>query len=744
MASTDTLWNVHDDNSEIVNGWVIIGGDVNNAGWSGVNTWLRLNTKPTATPCDLMAVNLNSIDHTSCGKADGAINISVNGAGTPFSYNWNTGATTDTLMNLTGGSYTITVTNGDASCIKSFDYIVNGSSSITLTVAPSLDSCTAVTGNMSANITGGSTPYSYTWNTGATTWMITGLSAGTYVVTVSDDEGCWKAGNSDMAGMLAVTTTPTNDVCDEGIGAVINSIVGGSVPYTFSWNTGATTWNLTGLAPGIYAATITDAGNCWVTVSETITGTTGVNITLTGTDSNCGVSDGSITVTVAGGNTVYNYNWSGSASGQTTNVATGLGIGVYWITVTDNGNGCATSAMANIGNIGAPTLSVSTTDVLCNGEATGSIATGLTGGTTPFTYSWSVPQTSWQVTGLMAGQYSVTVEDGVNCLVLAWATITEPSALSLTFDQTNLTCAGSNDGIAEAWVDGGVSPYNYLWNNVATTWAISGLGSGTASVTVTDQNGCWLTGSAIILEPSAVTATATSTNILCAGDATGSATGLASGGTTPYSYSWNNAVNTAANNNIIAGTYVMDVTDANGCPSNSATVIITEPANVVSLTLTSTEVTSAGLDDGTVTAVIAGGTTPYAYAWSTTPPAVTLNVTGLAGGSYTIAGTDANGCSFGSSVSVGISNIAELGNKAMLFIYPNPTENGFTLSATGLPIGSYTISISNMLGEIMKQEKLDVNGTISKTYDVSNYKTGVYFVKIANENNSVTRKVIVE
>ncbi|HIL66835.1 MAG TPA: hypothetical protein EYG43_02980, partial [Flavobacteriales bacterium] len=233
------------------------------------------------------------------------------------------------------------------------------------------------------------------------------------------------------------------------------------------------------------------------------------------------------------------------------------------------------------------------------------------------------------------------------------ATIDDSSCVYCNFtvivSTANISCFGANNGSISATASGGAPPFQYSLGGALsqTSGTFTGLTAGTYSVDVTDANGCMIFQTVVITEPPALNITATVTNVSCFGMCDGSASVSVAGGTPPYSYSWSNGQTTPTIINLCAGTYACTVFDANNCISQS-TVIVMEPAPL-SISVDSTDETSA-LNDGSATAIVMGGTSPYTYAWSnggTTNPQVNL-----APGLYTVIVTDANGCTISDATSV--------------------------------------------------------------------------------------------
>ncbi len=297
--------------------------------------------------------------------------------------------------------------------------------------------------------------------------------------------------NNLCSGMSATSTT-TGANCTAANGSATVAGTGGTAPYSYQWDAAAgnqTSANATGLAAGTYNCTVSDAAGCSYVAGVTIASLPStITNTMNISDASCGSSNGSATANASNGAAPYSYQWDAAAGNQTGPVASGLSAGAYQVTITDN-NGCTFTDIATISNIGAPTLSISQTDVQCFGDLTGSATVTATGGTPSYTYSWNDPNssTSASVSGLGAGTYVVTVIDQSGCQALSSVTITEPMQLVSTIN-TTLTSTAALD----LTVTGGTPPYTYAWSNGPTTEDQSGLPNGNYLVTVTDFNGCIL------------------------------------------------------------------------------------------------------------------------------------------------------------------------------------------------------------------------------------------------------------
>ena len=599
---------------------------------------------------------------TCGGGCDGSIGLAASGGTSPYMYTWSPNVSNnDTATGLCSGTYSVTVE--DASCPPLDSTIVFTLPANSLIITPTVtasEKCNGdCIGSASVSITGGISPYTYSWApVGGSTNSAVGLCAGVYTITVSDINGCTGTALTTITQPAPVKGTPVvnNIVCNGGVGSATITGTGGTSPYTYLWTpSGQTTANATGLSAGTYTVNITDIRGCTGTVLVTLTQPAPLIANISNpTYPVCnGGNGGSASGSASGGVSPYTYAWSPGS--QTNANATGLVAGIYTLTVKDK-NGCtATTSIAitqpavvsgNITIISTPA---------CNG-GTGSASIAGTGGTPGYTYIWNPGgQTNATATGLTAGVYTITVKDVNGCTGTVAATITQPNTLTVNATFTHASCGLAN-GTATANAAGGTTPYTYLWNpGGQTNMTATNLLAGSYTVTVTDKDHCTASASVTVTQPSAVLATITATtNINCYGFNDGSATVSASGGTGPYGYTWTPAGGNAATApNLSAGTYVVTVKDANGC-TVTATATLTQP-NALNVTVSGPQIRCLG-NTGTFTANVTGGTGPFSYNWSgagvigsNTNATVSLRPPGNQ--TYTVQVTDAHGCTTNGYVS---------------------------------------------------------------------------------------------
>ncbi len=660
--------------------------------------------------------------NVSCnGGNNGTASVTaVGGGGTaPYTYSWSNGQTGTNATTLAAGTYTVNITDANG-CTGTGTVTITAPAPIVINTTSTQTTCSGSTGTASVtSVTGGTSPYTYSWNTGATTSTINALAAGSYTVTVKDANGCTQTATVVVTTTGAVITpnmTMTAVLCNGGSTgtASVTSVTGGTAPYTYSWNGGQTTTNITGQAAGTYTVTVKDANGCTGTGTITITAPPVIAVTTSTTPTTCSGSTGTASInTVTGGTGPYTYSWS---TGATTSTINGLAANTYTVTVTD-ANGCTQTATAIVATTGAVITPTATeTNVLCNGGATGSVSvTGVTGGTGPYTYSWSSGQTTTTVAGLTAGTYTITVTDNNGCTGTATTTISQPTALAPTASNTPPLCNGGN-GTLTASCTGGTGPYTYAWSDGQTGSPVNDI-AGSYTVTVTDANGCTATATTTITQPAPMVITTTSTLATC-GTANGSATVTSvTGGTSPYGYSWNTGASTSSITNVVSGTYTVTITDANSC-TNTATVVVQNANGPRDSIVATVNVSCFGGNNGSITLGVANGTTPYSFAWSNA--ATTQNINGLTPGVYNVTVTDANGCTTTATATImqpaqlrdsiiKITNEPCFGNSlgnisvgdtggTPAYTYAWTPAGGNAATASNLPAGSYTVTITDANG----------------------------------------------
>ena len=698
-------------------------------------------TVTVSEPADPLQVQMDHVSMVSCfGGSDGSAHAIVTGGEAPYSYQWNDpgNQTTATVSGLSAGTYSVTVTDiNGCEVIKTVNILQPESPLSVDAVMVNTVSCNGGSdGKASAEASGGTAPYTYQWNdpAGQNTQQAEGLSAGTYTVVATDQNGCQASVQVQITEppVLAPQLISTTDVKCKGdlTGEAEASATGGTAPYSYQWNDPAnqTAARAINLAAGDYVVTVTDARGCAAQLSVSINEPANeltASLAFKQNVSCYGASDGSATVTPSGGTSPYTYQWN-DPNNQTTASATNLSAGQYSVTVTD-ANGCIAVLPVMITAPSSP-LAISlqvTSHVSCFGGNDGSASVTVSGGTPPYNVNWSAGTTSGNsVSGLTAGNYSVFVQDANGCAASQPFVITQPDPVSAAISNTEaVDCHGGSNGSLTVTPSGGTAPYTYQWNDPAaqTSATAVNLSAGTYSVLVTDANGCPVTINGSVGQPqSPLSVQINVSAVKCKDGNTGTASGTVSGGTPPYSYFWDDPQEqqTSVATNLIAGTYVVTVTDFNGCQI-SGTAVVSEPASPLQADVSSTPAGCNGASDGSATVVPSGGQGPYSFQWNDPAGQTGATANNLTKGEYEVEVQDANGCVITASVSVSEPNVMEL-SLDYSEVVCNSTNNGI-------------VSVS-VVGGTAPYSYLwdDQSGTTSNTAE--NLPAGTYQVTVTDAN----------
>jgi hypothetical protein len=612
-----------------------------------------LLTEPTGEAASA-TITINSITNVTCfGQSNGSVSISLSGGVAPYTIAWSNGQTSTTLTGVPAGTYTVVVTDA-----------VFGVSTATATVTqpPALVSdippsgvltCTNTSLTLTTTANGGTPPYQYIWNTGQIGSTLTVTAPGTYTVGVADNNNCISLATEVVVQNL---TPPTVTVSSPTITCNTPSVIiqsqGTPGPVTYAW-TGpggftSTMQNPTVSVPGAYVLTVTSTLNgCTRTATANVAANTTPPVSAIATPSVLTSGTPTITLNGAGSSAGANitYLWSTAngnivSGGTTTNPVVNQ-PGTYCLVVTNTQNGCTSSACATVVQVAGPFVTLLPQAVACFGGSTGAVVAEATGAA-PITYLWSNGATTTSIIGVPMGIYSVVVTDAFGQTNSATALVLEPmAALSAVVNSANETGVGANDGTAAVVASGGTAPYTYLWSNGSTASALTSLAPGTYTVVVTDNNGCTKSASTTISAYVCTLAgTLTTTNVTCFGANNGTIGINLTNAQSPIVYQWSNGVFVPQAGNLAAGNYTITISDSRNC-SIILNATITQPP-LLSVAVTATPQTAVGVNNGTATATVAGGTSPYAYLWSN--GATTSALTNLAPGIYTVVVTDANGC----------------------------------------------------------------------------------------------------
>lgn len=580
----------------------------------------------------------------------------------PFTYAWSNGLNLPNIQVSSGNTpnaaqiFTVTIT--DANGCTSTDAILvrtlNNVTQTAITWVQNVSTCGGNDGSIALTPLNGTPPYQFQWAGGsitgvAGTGVITGLTQGSYRVTVTDAThgGCSMVMPQILinAPGLEVELDTIVHVRCPGVntGAISLSVSG--VNPNIVWNNAQTGPQITNLAPGLYSATVTD-GNCIQELSNLeVTTPPPVQIELnTLKNVRCsGQSDGAIALAVFGATPPYSYQWS---NGDTTSAISGLAPDAYWCTITD-ANGCIfPSPIYNITEPSLLTLQLdSLRNVRCFGENNGFLRVKAAGGVPPYQFLWNNGATSATLNNLIAGVYDVTVTDANGCTATWIGFVSQPSALQVeTFKLTPPTCIGAQDGSIELSLSGGQPPFTYLWNSGSGTSKLQSLGVGQYWATVTDARGCQLVTPPYTLNaPQLLSIKLDSLrHVGCLGEQTGYIAVQVNGAVPPLTLTWNGQPGTTVLADLPAGQYNLVATDNRSCQA-TATYFVQQPELPLGIILNNVQnALCAGEPTGSISVRANGGTSPYQYLWSNN--ATSANLSAVLAGVYSVTVTDANGC----------------------------------------------------------------------------------------------------
>ena len=318
-------------------------------------------------------------------------------------------------------------------------------------------------------------------------------------------------------------------------------VQGTTTGVTFTWSDGGSGLTRTGLDAGTYELWLTTTEGCQDTLSATYTQPNEIIPTWSSTTTSCPeVDDGTITFTATGGNGTLNFQIDGNPI--TPGIQTGIGDGTYTLGVGDSRGCWETTSLVVPANTSWHDYSVTaSSNPTCSNNSDGTLT--VAGTTAGISVAWSDAGSGLSRTGLAPGTYDTYITNAAGCDDTLSTTLVAPTAIDISYTQNNASCFGDSDGSIDMTVSGGTAPYSFSWNDPSnsTSEDINGLPAGSYTITVTDDNSCIETETITITEPTALSLATTPTNVSCNGGSDGEIDLTPSGGTAPYSYSWDDA-----------------------------------------------------------------------------------------------------------------------------------------------------------------------------------------------------------
>ena len=674
---------------------------------------VQINVDPSLNT--MMVDNVN-IDPVSCFNTNtGSAEVVISGGNAPFNFIWSDSLAqiSARAVNLFAGQYQVTVTD-DIGCVRVVDATVTQPDTLIVDFMASDVLCREeATGQLTATPIGGTSPYNFSWSNGSTNGLNDALLAGTYSVTVTDDNGCISIDEASLIEPATLVEASIVQLQEGCFGQSDNELEvlpsgGTGTNYSFSWSDGQSQSIATGLDTINYVVTVSDENGCTTTANFTPTDLEAIAFNIIQSRPTCyGDTDGQLAVNNLSGGvgatpTDYSIAWTDPVSNAaigTGEIVDGLAGGqLYRVRVTDV-LGCFTELERELEQPDSVSFVITPTSISCFGLEDG-MATidNLRGEGSNFVFQWDGAannQTAASANNLAAGIYRVTVSDERGCSSLGMVRVEQPAPINLSFAKEDNPCFGDLEGLIVTTIQGGVPDFSYIWSNGATTKDQENLRAGTYSLTVTDNNGCESENQIEITEPTPVNVSLQGIDPLCFGDENGQIIVTAEGGSGPYTYSLDGEIFSASNRLLGLGedTYNVYVADINDCVLMEEMSLQAPPEFNVFVTTTPSfdeEITIMLGDsiDLTVNPVNAQGSVNYAWI---APYEGTLNcdscqtVSARPGNTifYQLRATDDVGCQANELVNVYVQKIRAI--EVPTGFTPNNDANNDKLLVHGRP-----------------------------------------------------------
>ncbi|BDX37769.1 hypothetical protein CYCD_11240 [Tenuifilaceae bacterium CYCD] len=756
-SNNDTDWKTSNAFDQLVAGDLNV--YVRDRNGCKLSSTININQNPA------VGINVSTTDISCFNANNGKIDIAATGGNGIYQYSINNGTTWNnsaSFSNLSTGTYQAVTKDGNGCTISGGNVSIGEPTKLELQISnfTALKCFGDADATVELSATGGVSNYQFNKNSGSfvTENTFTNLNAGNYTFNVKDGNGCTASVSQNIVNpaKLSLAVTNSTDVSCYGNnnGSITLSNTGGTPSYSFSINgtsaqSGKTFNNL---VAGIYSLKVVDANNCEASVSKVIaqpSSPLALSIASFANVSCYGKNDGRVVLLASGGTTAYNYSIN-NGTPVSTSTFSGLAVSSGYNFKVEDSKGCTATVSKAIAE--PSQLTISTTrksNPTCFGLSNGAVEVGVSGGASPYTYSWRASSTKQEYqnskayastnsfSGFTAGNYTYKVTDKNGCVAEVSETISNPAKVSLAVTSvTNVTCNGLANGSLIATANGGTSSFQYSIDG--TNWQPTGSFSNLSAnsnltVRVKDSNSCTSNVTASITQPSVLNLKLDSyTNVSCKGNNNGSVSLSASGGTSPYQYSNNGSTwGNSSFTNLAPANYNFIVKDSKGCTKN-LTQTVTEPNELLIASANVKDPTCFNYPDGKVDATISGGTTPYTYAWSNGSSVATTG--SVRSGNYSLLVTDKNNC-----------------QKSQQFTLINPEQILPTLPESKIICSNQTLVLDAGYHNLNHQWTSD-NGFTSNNSIVTLTRTGNYYLTVTNSKgcfgsdtvNLTTRDIEIE
>ena len=695
-----------------------------NVNVSDNNGCVSTNSSVINNPLPL-AFSLPTTQDASCnGGDDGSVLLNISGGTTPYFYLWNNGAISQNLLNVSANSYSVDVSDAKGCSLPTINatiYQPNPSSVFSSSSDVSCNGFTDGSIDISYSPINSSINYTFLWSDGSITEDVSGLSAGLYNLTITENNTCFIPISvliTEPAELIAQDSS-MNVSCKGGSdGYSFLSVTGGTPFYSYNWSTGTNTFDVNNLSAGSYLYTVTDAHQCTfdgsIFISEPVT-----NILIEDSviDANCyNSSDGKAYLDIQGGGPPYVINWLVSNPDS-------LSYGYHLFELVDEYT-CFLIDSVFINQPSEIIVAENVTDAKCSNEPSGSVLLSIQGGISPYFVNWNGVDEN----NMYSGSYIYIIEDSNNCVKNGVITVLEPSEIIVSSIVSPSTCVYENNGSVNISIVGGTPPYvtDWLGNNPLQ------LQKGIYNFVIIDSNLCVDSNQVTVYSISDIEVQETINDVSCNDFCDGEINLLILNGAAPYQVELNDLNNiTFVADSLCGGQYIYTVVDNLMCEF-SDTFNIFNP-DLIQL--------SVSINGNILTANVAGGLLPYYYSWydSSSYLGNSQQITTSYNGEFTCIVFDSNYC-YTDSVTVNTfqTGVADFLNEGFL-VYPNPTRDIVNIESVR---NISNIYMTDILGKRLKLNSVS-NKNIDKI-DCSNLAKGIYLLSFNISESKHNVKVIVE
>ena len=699
-----------------------------------------------------LAATPTSVSAT-CGSANGSITVTntTGGDGGPYEYSLDgiTWQPSNVFNGLTPGTYTVYVRDASHVCTGTYTAIVGVVGNLTAVTANTAAACTGVNnGTITVNSSTGSAPFTFsldagTFVAGTLPYTFTGLAPGNHTVVVKDAGGCvTNTITISIASGTGVTTNVTQSAATctgSPTGSITINATAGTAPFTFQLDagapqSGASPYTFTGVTSGTHTVIVTDNAGCTRTTSITVGAGTGINGSAAATATSCpAVANGTIVANATTGVAPFTYQLDAGApqSGANPYTFTGVSAGAHTVIIRDN-LGCTRTLNVTVTAGASLVANAIPAATSCNGAVNGSIAVTPTNGTAPYTFVLDAggpvaAAASYTFTNVAAGPHTVVVTDAMGCITNTInVTVAAGAQLAATTNAAATSCNGAANGSITVTPTNGTAPYTFSIDagapvTGAIPYTFTNVAAGPHTIVMTDAAGCVTnTINVTVTAGPALTTTASETDVLCNGGATGSIT-VAQPliGNAPYEYSLDGITWQSSNifPGLTAGTYTVQYREVNGC-QGTLSITVNEPATLTASSAM-VPVVCNGLSNGIITITSGGGFGSHEYSIDAGANWQSSNVFNVPAGTYTIIIRDANNCTTTQTITV--TQPAALtafsangpascdgGNDGLITVTAAGGNSGYQYSLDGINFqssnvfnvapGNYTVTVKDNLG----------------------------------------------